>query len=317
MPVRNEVVHLDATIDAILAQDYQGPLEVVIADGQSTDGTRGRLDERAALDPRITVVDNPAGNAAAGLNVAISAATGEVLVRCDGHAELPPEYVRIAVALLEETGAANVGGIQDATGTGLVQRAIAMAMTSILGVGNSRFHYSSKPGPVDTVYLGAFRREPLDQVGGFDKALIRNQDYDLNHRLRQAGHVVWFDPVLRVTYRPRSSLLALASQYFGYGTWKRVMLRRSPEALKVRQLAPPLLVIGLVASAIAITLRAFGLGSIVPVAYAAFLVLGATVELVYRRDGAALLLPIVLVVMHVSWGAGFLAGRQPPIRQSR
>lgn len=308
MPVRNEVVHLDATIDAILAQDYQGPLEVVIADGQSTDGTRGRLDERAALDPRITVVDNPAGHAAAGLNVAISAAAGEVLVRCDGHAELPPEYVRIAVALLEETGAANVGGIQDATGTGLRQRATALAMTSPLGVGNSRFHYSSTAGPTDTVYLGTYDRESLEEIGGFDEALLRNQDYEINHRLRASGKLVWFDPRLRVTYWPRPSLLALGRQYFDYGLWKRRMLRATPGALRVRQLAPPLLVLGLVIS-LFLWMTGGSTAGFVPALYAAFLALGTFVELLRRRDLAALLLPVVLPVMHLSWGLGFLVGR--------
>ena len=308
MPVRNEAGHLDAAIDAALAQDYEGALELVIADGESTDGTRRRLDERARADSRIKVVDNPVGNAAAGLNAAIAAASGEVLVRCDGHAELPPEYVRTAVEILSETGAANVGGVQAATGTGAIQRAIAVAMTSPLGVGDSRFHYSSSPGPTDTVYLGTFDRASVEEVGGFDESLTRNQDYDLNHRLRSAGRLVWFDPRLRVTYRARPSLGALWRQYYDYGRWKRRMLESAPKALKARQLAPPLLVLGLAVSGVLAVTGTFG-AAVVPALYGAFVGLGTLIEVVRRRDLTAFLLPIVLPVMHLGWGLGFLFGR--------
>ena len=307
MPVRDESDHIDAALDAALAQDYEGPLEVVVADGGSTDGTFGVVERRAASDSRLTLVDNPDGHAASGLNRAIAASTGDVIVRCDGHAELSPSYVRTAVRVLEETGAANVGGRQAAVGDRPLQRAIATAMTSPLGVGNSRFHYSQTAGPVDTVYLGAFRRSAIESVGGFDESLIRNQDYELNHRLATSGQVVWFDPRLEVTYRPRSSLGGLWRQYFSYGAWKRRMLSRSPGALKVRQLAPPLLVIALLLS---IGLLAAGrpIGWLAPAGYGVFLVGGTAVEALRHRPGAMLLAP-ALVVMHIGWGLGFLVGR--------
>ena len=308
MAVRNEAGHLEGTLDAVLGQDYPGPLEVVVADGRSTDETPAILERRAALEPRLRVVDNPDLEAAPGLNRAIEASGGEVVVRCDGHAEPATDYVRIAVELLEQTGAANVGGRQMARGTTLAQRAVAIAMTSPFGIGNARFRYSSTAGPVDTVYLGVFRRTVLEEVGGFDPSLRRNQDYELNYRLRRSGEIVWFDPRLEVTYRPRSSLRSLWRQYLDYGRWKRVMLMRNPGSMAARQAAPPLLVIGLVVSAAA---AATGVPFwwVVPLSYAAFLVTGTITESIRRRDRAAWLLPVVMATMHLAWGTGFLLVR--------
>ena len=305
MAVRNEADHLDATLDAIFRQDYPGPIEIVVADGRSTDETADILQRRAAAEPRLRVIDNPESGVAAGLNRAIEASGGQVVVRCDGHAQPASDYVRIAVEVLEQTGAANVGGRQMALGTTVLQRAAAIAMTSPFGVGNARFRYSSVAGPADTVYLGAFPRTVLEKVGGFDPRLLRNQDYELNYRLRRSGEVVWFDPRLRVTYRPRASLGSLWRQYLDYGRWKRVMLRRNPGSLAIRQLAPPSLVLGLGLSAAAAVGRLpYWWG--VPSCYLAFLVLGTATELVRRQDWAAALLPVVIPTMHLAWGTGFL-----------
>ena len=305
MAVRNEAAHLETTLRTVLDQDYEGRLEVVIAEGRSTDGTLAILRRQASEDPRLKVVDNPELGVGAGLNRAIGAAGGQILVRCDGHAELAPDYVRLAVGLLEETGAANVGGRQDAVGTSTIQRAIAIAMNSPAAAGTARFRHSSAAGPVDTVYLGVFDRRALEEVGGFDPTLVRNQDYELNHRLRQSGNLVWFDPRLAVTYRPRSSLRALWRQYLDYGRWKRVMLLRNPGALRLRQLAPPVLVSGLIASAIGAAL-----GSpfwwIPPAGYGMLIAVNTLSETIRRRDRAAWLLPAVMPTMHLAWGIGFL-----------
>ena len=308
MPVRNEAVHIEATLDAVLAQDYPGPLEVVVADGGSTDATPAILARRAASDPRLRLVDNPDSWVASGLNRAIEASRGDVIVRCDGHAEPAPDYVRLAVELLDQTGAATVGGRQTAVGATFVQRAVAIAMTSPFAVGNARFRYSKAAGPTDTVYLGVFPRRILEEIGGFDPSLRRNQDYELNYRLRRAGKLVWFDPRLRVTYRPRSSLRTLWRQYLDYGRWKRVMLMRNPGSLAVRQTAPPLLVIGLLLSA---TLGAIGIPFwwLVPAAYGVFLAVATITESIRRRDRAAALLPLVMPTMHLAWGTGFLLVR--------
>ncbi len=309
LPVHNAAATIGAALRSILDQDYRGPLEVVVADGMSEDGTREAVAAVAAADPRVRLVDNPHRATPAGLNAAIAASTGSVVVRCDARAELPPGYVARAVATLERTGADNVGGVQSAEGVGTVQRAVAYAMSSRVGVGDARFHYGGAPGPVDTVYLGTFRRAALERVGLFDETLVRNQDYELNHRIRRTGGIVYFDPELRVRYRPRASLGALWRQYWQYGTWKRRVVRRHPRSLRARQLVAPAFVLGLAVSAVlAVTpLRAWALP--VPIAYLALLAGVTTVQAVRRRDPAVALFPVAVATMHLAWGGGFLLGR--------
>lgn len=310
IPVRNEVANIEATLRSIREQDYAGPLEVVIADGMSDDGTRALLDTIVAADPHIRYLDNPTGRTPNGLNIAIGASQGSIIVRCDGHAELASDYISTAVSIMEETGAVNVGGIQAAAGITWTQRAIAYAMSSRIGVGNARFHYGGEPGPVDTVYLGVFRRDALLEVGMFDETLTRNQDYELNIRLRENGGIVWFDPRLSVVYRPRSSLRGLWSQYYQYGTWKRLVVKMHPESTKLRQLIPPLFVIALLISlALAFTpLRPWSL--LVPGAYILMLAAATVALLLKTRDHAALGFPAAVATMHLSWGLAFLgAGR--------
>ncbi|MXZ07650.1 MAG: glycosyltransferase family 2 protein [Acidimicrobiia bacterium] len=313
MAVRDEAAYIEATLRAIFDQDYAGDLEVVVADGGSTDGTLDILEEWASKERRLTVINNPEGVVGAGLNRAIEMSTGEVLVRCDGHAELPLDYVGRAVRTLRQTGVANVGGRQLPVGNSPVQKAIAAAMGYQMVVGNARFRRSKRAGPADTVYLGVFEREALDRVGGFDPGLVRNQDYELNHRLRKAGEVVWFDPGLSVNYRPRSGLRALWRQYLDYGRWKRKMLAGNPGALAIRQLAAPALTLGLAGSIIGGLAGRAGWW-ILPALYGA-LVVGITLtELIKRPDPAALLLPAVIPIIHLGWGIGFLF---LPVRRRR
>lgn len=309
IPARNEGAHIDAALRSVLEQDYPNLIEVIVADGMSTDGTREQVARAAAADPRVRLVDNPTGATPAALNIAIGVANGEVIVRCDGHVELPPGYVARAVAALRETGADNVGGMQLATGRTPMQRAVALAMSIPMGVGDARFHLGGPAGPVDTVFLGVFRRDVFDRVGLFDEDLLRNQDSELNHRIRAAGGTVWFVPELRVTYHPRSSLRALWKQYFGSGAWKRETFRKRPGAIRWRQLAPPALVLGLVASVGLALAGATPAALVLPAVYAAALVLTAAVTALTRRRAEALLLPVVLPVMHLGWGLGFFIGR--------
>jgi succinoglycan biosynthesis protein ExoA len=253
------------------------------------------------------VVDNPQGGTPGGLNRAIAAATGEVIARVDAHAELQPGYLRRAVVTLRETGAVNVGGVQRAVGTTPMQRAIAAAMSSRFGTGDARFHYGGDAGATDTVYLGVFDRMALDAVGGFDERLQRNQDYELNWRLREAGGTVWFDPQLEVVYRPRSDLRALGRQYWSYGRWKRVVLRQHPGSLRWRQLVPPAAVAANAAGLVGTVVTPWTL--VIPGTYLAGVVVAAVIA--GRRDPATTLrLPAVFATMHHAWGAGFLAG--PP-----
>lgn len=305
MPVLNESRHLRAAVRAILAQDYAGPMEVVLALGPSSDDTDKIAAELAGSDPRIRLVENPAGATPCGLNAAIEASTHEVVVRVDGHSMLPPDYVRTAVEVLVESGADNVGGIMAAEGVTPFEQAVARAMCSRLGIGGSRFHLGGQAGPVETVYLGVFRREILQRVGGFDPTLRRAQDWELNHRIRKAGGVVWFTPRLQVTYRPRADLRALARQFYRTGQWRRGVVRRMPETANARYLAPPAVVLALVGGA-ALAVAGRRIGWAAPAGYAAAVISGSAVTGRDLPRGAAARLPIVFATMHLAWGAGFL-----------
>lgn len=307
LPVRNDAADLPTAVESILGQVYAGDVEVVVALGPSEDDSR-IVAEKLALEHRtVTVVDSPTGLTSAALNVAIAAAKGDVVVRVDARSVLPAGYIERAVSTLVSTGAANVGGIQDATGSGRVESAIAAAMTSPFGAGDAKFHYGGGAGPTDTVYLGVFDRSALEEVGGFDETLVRNQDYELNWRLREAGRVVWFDPELRVAYRPRPDLGGLARQYFQYGQYKRLMLSRNPRSLRARQLAAPALVVGL-GSGFALALAGRRWGLLAPIGYAAATAAAARHATRNRPDVRWSDVAAAFVTMHLSWGAGFLSG---------
>src|SRR5215210_286115 len=239
MPVLDEELHLADSVREVLAQEYAGDLELIIALGPSKDGTERVAQGLAAADPRIRLVPNPTGRTPAGLNAALRAATHDIVVRVDGHGILTRGYVSRAVRLLERTGAANVGGLMLAVGVTAFQQAVARAYSSRVGLGGASFHVGGVEGPAETVYLGVFRRAVLEGLGGVDEHYVRAQDWELNYRIRQAGEVVWFAPDLGVTYRPRSSWTELVRQFFNTGRWRREVMRRHPDTVSVRYLAPP------------------------------------------------------------------------------
>ena len=301
IPALNAAEVIDRCLDAVLDQDVDLAFDVVVAVGPSTDDTEARVDAVAGRDPRVRRVENPTGATPSGLNRAIAASTGELVVRVDAQSELPAGYLKRLLATSSETGAANVGGIQRAVGEAPWPRAIAAAMRSRFGVGPAQFRSGSHEGPTDTVYLGGFRRHALDEVGGFDESLIRNQDYELNYRLREAGHVVWLDPELVVEYTPRGSLRDLWSQYRQYGRWKRVVVMRSPRSLRIRQVAAPALVVGLLGS-VALAIAGSPLAVVLPVVYGSAVIgFAARPRGASRRRVAA-----AFVTMHLAWGSGFL-----------
>jgi glycosyltransferase involved in cell wall biosynthesis len=305
MPILNEGRHLRQAVAAIQAQDYRGAMEIVLALGPSTDDTDVIAKELADADPRIRTVPNPTGATPCGLNAAIAASTHEIVVRVDGHAILPPDYVRIAVEVLAETGADNVGGIMAAEGVTPFEQAVARAMRSRLGIGAARFHVGGEAGPADTVYLGVFRREMLRRVGGFDESLRRAQDWELNHRIREAGGTVWFTPRLQVTYRPRPDLPALAKQFYRTGQWRRGVIRRVPRTASPRYLAPPAAVLAVLGGTV-LGLSGKRIGWLGPGGYAAAVLAGSVANRKGLDAAAAARLPVVLATMHMAWGAGFL-----------
>ena len=315
MPVLNEERHLETAVRRILSSSYDGPIEIVLALGPSQDRTDEVAAALSADDPRVRTVRNPTGRTAAALNAAIAASRFDIIIRVDGHALIPDDYVAVAVATLEATGADNVGGIMGAEGVSDFEQSVAAAMTSWFGVGGAAFHIGGEPGPALTVYLGCFRRSALERVGGFDESMVRAQDWELNHRIRQTGGLVWFTPDLHVTYRPRPNLRALAKQYFEYGRWRREVARRHPETVSARYLAPPVTLIAVVGgTALGIAGLATGsrtatiLGFALPAGYAAANLLASARAARGLPASSARWLPAVFATMHGSWGAGFLRG---------
>lgn len=314
MPVLNEERHLRSAVGQVLAQDYPGELELVVALGPSSDRTDEIANEIANGDARIRLIANPSGLTPAGLNLAIRESKHDIVVRVDGHGMLSEGYLRRAVEVLEESGADNVGGVMAAHGETAFEDAVARAYTSPLGLGGGRFHVGGGAGPVDSVYLGVFRRAILDRLGGFDERFVRGQDWELNYRIRQAGGTVWFSPDLWVTYRPRPSLRRLARQFYLTGQWRRVVSRTHPGTAGFRYLAPPTALLGCVIGLLAgIAGAVVGpgwllLGFAIPGAYLAGVLAGAVMfgrglEYGWR---ARCWLPAVVATMHMSWGAGFL-----------
>ena len=319
MPVLNEEKHLAESVACVLAQEYPGGFELVLAIGPSRDRTEAIARELAAADRRITVVDNPTGQIATAMNAAVKTARHEIITRIDAHSMLPDGYLRTAVRTLMETGAADVGGWMAAEGTTAFQQAVAWAMTSPFGMGAAANHTGGEPGPADTVYLGVYRRDVIERVGGYDETMLVAEDWELNYRIRAAGGLIWFTPDLKVTYRPRASLRALARQQFRYGRWRRVVARRHPETVSPRYLAPPvataLNAAGLLAGLAGLIGAVTGAPAPVPYLTAGFAVpalylAGVTgVAAAFARDtpaGVRLRVPAVLAAMHTCWGAGYL-----------
>ncbi|MET7279345.1 glycosyltransferase family 2 protein [Kribbella sp. NPDC005582] len=319
MPVLNEERHLEEAVGRVLDQNYPGELEVVLAIGPSKDRTQEIADKLADTDGRITIVENPTGKTPAALNVGIAHARHDILVRVDGHGALTDGYITRAVEVLDESGADNVGGVMAAEGRTPTEMAVACAYRSRLGLGASTFHQGGKAGPADTVYLGVFRRAALERVGGFDETMHRAQDWELNYRIRKTGGLIWFSPDLSVTYRPRSSLSAVAKQFFHTGQWRREVIRRHPETASKRYLAPPVAVIGIALGTVLgiiglITGNAWlDLGFLAPLGYGLLLLAGSAVEGRYLPWKALAWMPLVCATMHMSWGLGFLIGlREKP-----
>jgi len=314
MAVRDEESHIEAAVRSVLDNGFTPGVQAIVAVGPSRDRTRALLDALAQGDRRITVVDNPHGGTPQGLNVALAHADTDVVVRMDGHSVLPVGYIASAVRTLTETGAANVGGRMAPEAQEPWPRAVAVAMRSAWGIGGASHRIGGTAGPADSVFLGAFRRAAIMDVGGFDEHFVRAQDWELNLRLREAGYTVWFEPQMHVAYHPRASWRALARQFYRSGQWRREVGRKHHMRPNVRYLAPPAVVVavsvGAVLGTTGIVLGApwLVLGWIAPAGYVAG-VLVATLSLLPqagRTAGARL--PAVLITMHVAWGAGFLRG---------
>jgi len=294
MPVRNEEKYLEEAVRAVLQQEFKGDTELVLAIGPSHDKTAAVAQQLKKTFSQLKVVDNPGGDTATGLNLAIAESKYKVVIRVDAHSTLPAGYAQLAHQILAETNAANVGGKMVAEGKTEFQRAVAYGYNNRIGLGGGAFHVGTKAGEADSVYLGCFQRSWLDKVGGFDPRWVRGQDWELNKRLREAGGKIWFDPRLTVTYYPRSSWQALAKQFFSTGVWRGALTREAPGESAARYWAPPMLVLA----------SLFGLPFTLYLLVIAFAAMNAG-EL---KPATRLWLMIVLPTMHFAWGLGFWWG---------
>lgn len=294
MPVANEEQHLRIAVDSVLGQKTAGEFELVIALGPSRDRTAEIAAELASTYEQIKVVPSATGRTSDSLNLAIAASRFECVIRVDAHSELPDGYAQLALDLLNQTGAANVGGLMVARGNGDFQSAVAFAYNHRIGLGGGSYHVGGVAGPADSVYLGCFRKSVLTELGGFDRRWVRGQDWELNQRIRASGHLVWFDPRLAVGYFPRRSWSALVKQFFNTGIWRGSLTRQNPGDSRFRYWVPPLLVL---ATLFVIPLWLY-LAAIAIIAFSE-----SSLPMSSRRW-----LAVVLPTMHLSWGAGFWLG---------
>jgi len=319
MPVLNEARYIETAIATVLDQNYAGEKELILALGPSSDGTEAIVERLIAADPRITSVHNPEADIPVGLNLAIKASRFPIIVRVDAHSELEPGYTSRAVETLQRTGAANVGGIMHARGKSPFQSAAARGYNSRFGLGGARYHGGGDEGPAESAYLGVFRRDVLTEVGYFDESIRRGEDWELNLRIRAAGHSVWFDPALRVTYWPRESWTKLVRQFCATGIWRGELVRRYRGRNPWRFFVPPVLVLTVLASVLVGILQLTGVLSGWPSAIASLVYIGSgayvllVLGLAFVADRGSSFLDrwffvVVLPTMHLSWGVGFILG---------
>lgn len=308
VPARNESLWIEGCVRGVFKQDYPADkLELIVVDGCSTDNTRGLLEVIARQDPRLRILDNPAGIVPSSLNLAIRESRGDIIVRVDVHTQLASDYLDRVVDVLERTAADNAGGPMVSLGGGVFGDAVARAMASRFGVGAS-FHFASEETETDTVYMGAWPRRVFEEQGLFDEELVRNQDDEFNYRLRGQGGRIVLSPDIKSWYQNRQTWRSLATQFFQYGTWKVRVLQKHRAQMNLRHLVPPLfdaaLLFGLLVSPF-ISLA----GPLVWTAVLAYLLFVAAVAC---KDGktpsASAAGMLALATIHHAWGVGFLWG---------
>jgi succinoglycan biosynthesis protein ExoA len=313
MPVRNEGAFIARSLGCVLAQDYPPELiEIIVADGLSSDGTREAIKSLQAAHPRLRLIDNPGLIAPTGLNAATALARGQIIVRVDGHCEIAPDYVRRCVEHLQQDGVDGVGGPIETIGDTVTARVIATAMSSAFGVGGSSFRtVKQKTMLADTVAFPAYTRAIVERAGGYDEELVRNQDDEYNYRLRKLGGKLLLAADVRANYYSRGTLSKLLKQYFQYGFWKVRVLQKHPRQMSPRQFAPPLFVAALIGALVLALASPYRW----PLAAICGCYLGMSLLISVRIASRSesfwphlFLLPIVYSSLHLSYGLGFLIG---------
>ncbi len=311
LPVRNEAKSMGVSLKNILNQiNLVYSFEVIVVDGLSTDDTRYIVKEYQQNHSNIILIDNPEKIVPIGFNKALLIAKGDIIIRIDGHTVIAPDYVANCVKLLQESEADNVGGRMNAMGTSRFGKAVAIATSTPFGVGGSRFHYSEKEEWVDSVYMGAWKREVFEKIGLFDEELVRNQDDEFNYRLRKSGGKILLSPAIKSKYTVRSNPTALWKQYFQYGFWKVRVLQKHPGQMSVRQFIPAAFVASLFFSLIlALVNPIFGvLLSLIVGMYLIANLLASILSAAKKGWQHFFLLPFVYAILHFSYGLGFLVG---------
>ena len=311
LPVRNEEKCIEATIDAIIGQDYpQNRIEIFVVDGMSTDRTREITSKYTDKYVNIRLLDNPGFIVPIGMNIAIRQAEGEVIIRVDGHTEITSNYVRTCIETIQSTNADNVGGCMTAQGDSLFGEAVAIATSTKFGIGNSKFHYSVIQEPVDSVYMGAWKKSIFEKVGLFDEELVRDQDDELNYRIRKNGGTIILNPNIKSVYTSRSTPFLLWMQYFHYGLFKVRVLQKHPGQMSIRHFVPPLFVISLVLSIFFTLFTQFGWIVLASTAglYAIANLTATILSTMKKSWEFFFLLPVAFIIIHLSYGAGFLFG---------
>ncbi|HEX8776429.1 MAG TPA: glycosyltransferase family 2 protein [Pyrinomonadaceae bacterium] len=312
MPVRNEAAFIARGLGAVLGQDYPpGRMEVIVADGMSDDGTREIVRGLAERHQHLRLLDNPGRIVATGLNLALREASGDIVIRVDGHCEIAPDYVSRSVQCLVEEEADGVGGPIETIGDSRVACAIALAMSSRFGVGGSAFRtVKGRRMFVETVPFPAYTRAAIERTGLFDEELVRNQDDEYNYRLCKLGGRLLLVPEIRSRYYSRSSFRSLWRQYFQYGYWKVRVMQKHPRQMRLRQFVPPLFVLSL---AVALTVASFSALGVLALALLliTYTLLNLAASVMTLRNERPGLLPLLLLAhptLHLSYGAGFLVG---------
>lgn len=312
MPVRNEESYIERSIRSVIEQDYPHDLmEIILADGRSTDQTKQVIQDFQDQYAKIHLIDNPGMIVPTGMNLAIQKAKGEILIRVDGHCEIDKDYVKNCVEILKDPGIHGVGGPMETIGETFTAKAIAIAMSSFFGVGGSAFRtINNKKIFVETVPFPAYRKDTVQAAGPYDEEMVRNQDDEYNYRLLELGGKILLAPEIRSRYYSRSSLRKLWRQYFQYGYWKVRVMQKHRGQMKLRQFAPPLFVLS-VLTGLVLLLFLPEAWFIFVFSIFLYIVASLTAAIISARQYGwkyFLILMIIFPILHFSYGLGFLIG---------
>jgi glycosyltransferase involved in cell wall biosynthesis len=312
LPIRNEATHIEGCLQSVLAQDYPNEcLEIIIADGMSSDGTREIVQRAISERKNIHLINNKQGIVPTGLNAALRKAKGEIIIRVDGHCEIAPNFVTRCVKYLQQKEADGVGGPIETIGETFWANTIATAMSSPFGVGGAAFRtVKDKEMFVDTIAFPAYKRSIIEHAGLFDEELVRNQDDEYNYRLRELGHKILLVPGIRSRYYSRSNLRSLWRQYYQYGYWKVRVMQKHPRQMSIRQFVPALFVLALISSFVLALFSSLGLWMLSGLIGSYLLANFVAALVTAKRENWVLLfsLPLAFITLHISYGYGFLVG---------